>query len=276
MREHSLGKSVIRVAVLLAALGSAPAYLVASSDLTSPRPVLNIPRVTRAPVIEDFLEMKPNGEMERQLAKVEDFIQWQPANGKPSSQRTEVYFGYDSQNLYSIFLCFDLEPQKIRARMTQRENIFGDDLVSLTLDTFHDQRRAYEFWANPFGIQMDEQYIEGQPLDTSFDMLWYSRGQLTEQGYVVLMAIPFESLRFPSTPEQIWGITFWRGIPRVNEFFYMAPYFNSHRRHTESGRHPTWPLEPLSRTERSVDPLRFPTVLSRPGYPRPCPASVCE
>ena len=169
-------------------------------------------------MIEDFLEMKPNGEMERQLAKVEDFIQWQPANGKPSSQRTEVYFGYDSQNLYSIFLCFDLEPQKIRARMTQRENNFGDDLVSLTLDTFHDQRRAYEFWANPFGIQMDEQYIEGQPLDTSFDMLWYSRGQLTEQGYVVLMAIPFESLRFPSIPEQIWGITFWRGIPRVNEF----------------------------------------------------------
>ncbi len=108
MRELSLGKSVIRVAVLLAALGSAPAYLVASSDLTGPPPVLIIPRVTRAPVIEDFLEMKPNGEMKRQLAKVEDFIQWQPADGKPSSQRTEVYLGYDDRNLYVIFLCFDL------------------------------------------------------------------------------------------------------------------------------------------------------------------------
>ena len=218
MRELSLGRSVVRAAVLLAALGSAPAYLVSSSDLTGPRPVLIIPRVTRAPVIEDFLEMKPNGEMKRQLAKVEDFIQQQPADGKPSSQRTEVYFGYDSRNLYAIFLCFDSEPQKIRARMTQRENIFGDDLVTVTLDTFHDQRRAYDFWANPFGVQMDDQWIEGQLFDTSFDMLWQSRGRLTEQGYVVLMAIPFESLRFPSTPEQTWGITFWRAIPRVNEF----------------------------------------------------------
>ena len=218
MRELSLGRSVVRAAVLLAALGSAPAYLMSSSDLPGPPPVLIIPRVTRAPVIEDFLEMKPNGEMGRQLTKVEDFIQKSPADGKPSSQRTEVYLGYDDRNLYVIFLCFDLEPQKIRARMTQRENIFGDDLVLVTLDTFHDQRRSYEFWANPFAVQMDDQWIEGQPFDTSFDMLWHSRGQLTEQGYVVLMAIPFESLRFPSTPEQTWGVILWRVIPRVNEF----------------------------------------------------------
>ena len=218
MRELFPGNSLLRAAVLVAALGMALADPLSASELTGSRPVLNIPRVRRPPVMEDFLEMKPNVEMRGQLAKVENFIQQQPADGKPSSQRTEVYLGYDSQNLYAIFVCFDSEPQKIRARMTQRENIFGDDLVLIALDTFHDHRRAYEFWANPLAIQMDDQWIEGQPFDTSFDMLWHSRGRLTEQGYIVWMSIPFESLRFPPTPEQTWGIICWRMIPRANEF----------------------------------------------------------
>jgi hypothetical protein len=33
--------------------------------------------------------------------------------------------------------------------------------------------------------------------DPSFDTVWRSEGRLTNRGYLVLIAIPFKSLRFP-------------------------------------------------------------------------------
>jgi hypothetical protein len=53
--------------------------------------------------------------------------------------------------------------------------------------------------------------------DTSFDTVWDSKGKVTDRGFVVLMSIPFRSLRFPSTKEQQWGIILYRGIVRKNE-----------------------------------------------------------
>ncbi len=180
-------------------------------------PKVTIPRVDRAPALEDFLEMKPNVEMEGKLAKVEGFIQQEPSDGAPSSQRTEAYFGYDDKNFYAVFVCFDTEPDKLRARMSPRENVFGDDLVEVMLDTVNDERRAYAFLTNPFGIQWDALWTEGRGFDSSFDTVWDSRGKLTDQGFVVWMAIPFKSLRFSDSEKQTWGIIFNRTIPRTNE-----------------------------------------------------------
>src|SRR5438309_5555863 len=78
------------------------------------------------------------------------------------------------------------------------------------LDTFRDRRRAYAFQINPLGVQWDAIWTEAPHeevsgnFDTSFDTLWYSQGKVTPQGYVAWMAIPFKSLRFPSTAEQSW------------------------------------------------------------------------
>ena len=155
--------------------------------------------------------------MEGRLVRVEGFLQRRPRDGVPSTQRTEVYSGYDDERLYVVFVCFDSEAGKVRARMTRREKFEGDDWVLVSLDTFRDKRRSYELSANPLGIQQDGRYVEGVGYDTAFDTLWESQGQRTEKGYVVWMSIPFQSLRFPSTEKQVWGIGFWRYIPRTNE-----------------------------------------------------------
>ncbi|MGH9813452.1 MAG: DUF5916 domain-containing protein, partial [Candidatus Acidiferrales bacterium] len=189
-------------------------------------PTVTIPRVERAPELADFLEMKPNAEMAGKLAKVQGFIQQTPSDGQPSTQYTEVYLGYDDANLYLVFVCFDSEPGKIRARMSPRENIFSDDIVEVMLDTFKDERRAYAFITNPFGIQWDAIWTEGQGFDSSFDTLWYSEGRLTNQGYLVRMKIPFKSLRFSPAAQQTWGLIFNREIPRVNENTFW-PYISS-------------------------------------------------
>lgn len=187
----------------------------AAADL--PTAALKIPRIARPPTLEDFLDMKPGPGVENHMARVDAFLQRDPSDGKPVSQRTEAYFAYDDKNLYAVFVCFDSDPKKIRARMGRRESIFGDDLVAVFFDTFHDRQRAYEFIVNPLGIQMDGIISEGQGDDFSFDTLWHSAGRLTGQGYVVWIAIPFKSLRFPHQAAQTWGIGAMRLIPRNNE-----------------------------------------------------------
>lgn len=228
-----------RVALVFAALCAIATPLVAQQAQSAPgspasivTPELTIPRVQRAPTIEDFLEMEPRNGMAEQMAKVENFRQQRPVEGSPASQRTEAYLGYDEKNLYIVFVCFDREPKNILARMVPRENFVDtnftgiDELVSITLDTFNDRRRGYVFQLNPYGIQWDGTITEGAGFDASFDALWYSKGQLTPQGFVVWTAIPFKSLRFSSEPKQVWRILLNRDIPRNNEASFW-PSFTS-------------------------------------------------
>src|SRR5215831_3841984 len=152
------------VAVLTLVIGLAP-YLCAA-------PVIQIPRIESPPSLEDFADMQPSSPLARRMAKATGFVVREPADGTQPSQDTDVYLAYDQHNLYAVFLCWDKEPEKIRARMTRREDIFSDDSVEVMIDTFHDARRGYAFAANPFGIQWDALWTEGsaangQPVDYS-------------------------------------------------------------------------------------------------------------
>ena len=185
---------------------------------------IHIPRVASPPHLEEFLTMEPAPAWKGKLAMVEGLRQRVPTDGAPISQRTQVYLGYDDKNLYAIFVCFDNEPKKIRARLSRREDVFDDDTVEIMLDTFHDHRRAYAFVANPLGVQSDSLWTEGQEFDPSFDTVWNSAGKVTDQGFVVWFAIPFRSLRFASSDPQTWGILLNREIPRSSEDAFWPPY----------------------------------------------------
>jgi hypothetical protein len=167
--------------------------------------------------------MEPRGEIAEQMAKVTGFSQRNPHDGQPVSEPTDAYLGYDQKYLYVVFVCFD-DPGKVRARLSRREDVYDDDQVEVILDTFHDRRRAYAFQTTPLGVQWDAIWTEASReeeasahFDTSFDTVWDSRGKVTENGYVVWMAIPFKSLRFPAKHQQDWGIILYRGITRKTE-----------------------------------------------------------
>lgn len=179
---------------------------------------MRIPKVSQAPTLENFLQGSPR---EAEMT-VSDFRQLRPGDGQPSSQPTRAFVSYDKDNLYVVFVCTD-EPGKIRAHISPRENIDADDTVSVTLDTFHDRRRAYTFVVNPLGVQLDGIITEGQSTDYSFDTVWSSEGRLTPDGYAVRISIPFKSLRFSGAQLQEWGIALGRSIVRNNEDSYW-PY----------------------------------------------------
>ena len=187
---------------------------------------VSIPRLSQPPSLADFENMHPRSAIAGLMAKVSGFIQQQPSDGKPATQLTEGYLGYDNKNLYLFFMCFDSEPDKVRSHLNRRENLFDDDWVEVTLDTFHDKRHGFLFTSNPAGVQADALYTEPQGPDFSFDTVWSSQAHRTAQGYEVAMQIPFRSLRFHAASEQTWGITILRNIPRLSEWDFW-PYVSS-------------------------------------------------
>lgn len=188
--------------------------LAAKADDAAPPLFISIPHVDRPLTLEELL----GGDASRRAAVVKDFVQHDPHEGEPASQETTAYLAFDAKQLYVGFVCLDRDPQNIRAHVTRRDAIWGDDHVGVMIDTYYDHRRGYSFAVNALGIQSDSLVSELQGEDESFDTLWHSEGRLTEHGYVALLSIPFKSLRFSPDRQQTWGIILSRSIPRDDEF----------------------------------------------------------
>ena len=213
------------------------AFVVAAprSQAQQPARIVQISRVSSPPHLDQFLDHRhtEGGPRHRSIETgegglgvvVTDLRQREPGDGTPVSQPTTVYLSYDDQNLYAVFVCRD-DPAKVRASIARREEISRDDAVVLYLDAFRDREHAYFFMANPRGVQLDGIFTEGQDEDLNYDVVWRSEGRLTADGYVVRLAIPFRSLRFPRASTQTWGVAVGRIIRRNNEESYWPHLTN--------------------------------------------------
>jgi hypothetical protein len=213
-------------AVALIILCALPA-LAAPNTQSSGFARVRIPRIESAPSMEDFAGMKAATARAESMLHIENFTARLPVDNLPSSEPTQVYLGYDSTQLYAIFLCFDSQPDKERARRPVRDSIFEDDSITIQLDTFHDQQRAYSFGVNAGGIQGDAVWTEGQGWDPNFDTVYQTQVKRTPQGYIAFLTIPFRSMRFPTAPEQEWGILLNRYIARTREDTFWPRYTQS-------------------------------------------------
>jgi hypothetical protein len=140
---------------------------------------------------------------------------WPRENAVPEVETT-VYIVENGDQLMIAFDARDPDPESIRAYLRDRDSAFNDDFVGVVLDTFNDERRAFEFFVNPLGVQMDLiQDDVNRNESESWDAIWDSSGIITTTGFTTEMAIPFSQLRFPSTEgDQTWGIDMLRFRPR--------------------------------------------------------------
>lgn len=176
---------------------------------------VKVPRFDRPPDIDGKLDEA----VWQQAVKLKDFYQTSPGDNIAPSQPTEVFLGYDANNLYVAFHCYD-DPAKVRANVAKRDDIFNDDYVGMLLDTFNDHRKAYELDFNPLGVQQDG--IWQDPIfneDFNPDFVMQSKGTLTGDGYTVEVAVPFKSLRYEAGKNRLWGVHFYRRIKRINNEF---------------------------------------------------------
>jgi len=147
-----------------------------------------------------------------------DFLQQQPTEGAPASERTEVRALFDDRNIYFGIRALDSDASHINARELVRDaNFSNDDTVSIVLDTYHDRRNAFRFVVNPLGTQQDALITdEGRDINITWDGSWVSSGRIDDQGYTVEIQIPLTTLRFKEGIES-WGLNISRVIRRKNE-----------------------------------------------------------
>ena len=159
------------------------------------------------------------------------FSQYEPTEGIPAVEPTEVRVFYGPDAIFFGVHAYDSRPEEIPAIVGQRDRgIFGDDWVRLMLDTFDDERQAYLFYVNPRGIQADGLWIEGKlneggrpPVDFNPDFLWDSRGRVVGDGWVAEIRIPYASLQFVPGDGRTWRINIAREVRRLGYKQSWAP-----------------------------------------------------
>ena len=174
---------------------------------------------TETPVVLDGIPDEPAWQ-EAPLSL--GFVQKDPHEGEPSTERTEFRVVYTATTLYIGIICYDSGADEIRATERRRDNnLENDDTVSIVLDTFHDHRNAFLFRTNPLGAQYDALITdEGNDLNENWDETWDVAAQMNPVGWTAEFAIPFKSLRLSENEEQTWGIDLERVIRRKNEQTY--------------------------------------------------------
>ncbi len=182
-------------------------------DSSGRRPSLRATRVNQAPVIDGKLD-----EPEWQGAPVGgSLIQYEPAQHVPMSQRTEFRILYDEKFIYLGVWCYDSEPDKIVARLMERDGpLWLDDNIIFVFDTFRDLRNGYVFFVNPNGARRDGLVIDNVKENHDWRGAWVAQARIDEEGWKVEVAIPLMTLAFD--PDiSTWGFNLQRTIQRTSE-----------------------------------------------------------
>ncbi|HEX9669876.1 MAG TPA: DUF5916 domain-containing protein [Thermoanaerobaculia bacterium] len=211
-RRGAAATTTLALALLAGAGPAAAAPRQGEPAAPAARPTYQIHRTDAAIAVDGRLDEAPwQGQPTFELA----YETWPSENVKPQVE-TRFWMTYDAEKLYVAVEALDPQPGAIRARLSDRDSAFQDDFVGVVLDTFNDENRAFEFFINPLGVQMDLLQNEvTSNEDDSWDAIWISSGRVTEKGYVVELAVPFSSLRFPRADGvQTWGIDALRIHPR--------------------------------------------------------------
>ena len=156
---------------------------------------------------------------------VTDFVQKEPDEGLPPTERTEVRFLYDGSAVYIGARMFSANPAAIQAPLGRRDDAGAQaEHIFVSLDTFHDRRTAYTFGVTASGVRLDRYHSRDEEgrADDGFDPVWEARTSVDEQGWTAELWIPFSQLRFNDRQEQVWGLNIRRFIPTLEEEDYWV------------------------------------------------------
>ena len=235
--------------VVLSALGLFAATLSASAQ-TKPGSanVATALRATEVPTLDGDVLGDPAW---KNAPPITSFVQEQPVEGQPASEKTEVRVIFTADTLYVGVVLYDSDPGGIIVSDARRDAPMDDtDSFQMIVDTYRDRQNGFVFGTNPAGVEYDGQVTNegqgggglgfgqmqsagsGSGFNINWDGAWTVRSKISAQGWSTEFAIPFRTLRYPAATEQAWGINFQRNIRRKNERAFWAPIprqFNLYR-----------------------------------------------
>jgi hypothetical protein len=185
------------------------------------RATLRAVRLAEALVVDGRLEER----VYQEVPAVTGFLQQEPKEGEPETERTEVWIFFDGASVYFSARLWDSQPERMVANEMRRDNrgIFNNENFAVILDTFYDRRNGFFFQTNPLGALWDGQVTDERDTNSDWNTIWHVKSGRFPQGWTVEMAIPFKSLRYRGGQTQIWGINFRRIVKWKNEWDYLTP-----------------------------------------------------
>ncbi|MGQ0537867.1 MAG: DUF5916 domain-containing protein [Gemmatimonadaceae bacterium] len=143
------------------------------------------------------------------------FVQFEPVDSVLPRTQSVGWVTYDARHLYVAFRAYEPDRRKIRATMHARERGGeAEDKVSISIDTYNDNRRTYVLRVSALGLQEDGIKTEGMGrTDNTPDFVWHSAARIDDEGWTMEAAIPFASLRWPRSDTLNIGFDLvrWRG-----------------------------------------------------------------
>lgn len=152
------------------------------------------------------------------------FIQREPDEGAPSSEKTEVLLAYDNNALYVGIKLYDRHPDSIVGRLARRDEGSESDEVNIGIDAAHDRRNCVYFGVNAAGAIGDGTLSNDVDSDGSWDGVWSVGVSVESWGWCAEFRIPYSQLRFPERTAYTWGFEVFRKIQRRNEESYLTFY----------------------------------------------------
>ena len=204
---------------------------------------VDVPRIETTVTIDGNLD-EP---VWKQAARLTGFSQYQPVDGRPADEPTEVLVWYAPDAIYFGIRAREIHGNVVRATHANRDNIDSEDQVQILLDTDNSRQIAFLFGVNPYGVQQDgtrsAQFAGGaggpsatgggfrniNPLEGTVDLnpdyFFESKGHLVEGGggYEVEIRIPFKSLRYQDAKVQSWGLHILRRVQHTGFQDTWAP-----------------------------------------------------
>ena len=208
------------VAALALALSVLPHPRATPRPSPAPRAVDAV-HASHAPVIDGALD----DPVWATAPAVSGFVQAEPHEGAPATERTEVRVAYDGDNIYIAAYLHDRDPSGVIVNDIRKDfDETAQDDFEVLLDTFDDRRNGYIFITNAEGAKADRQVAnEGREVNTSWDAVWRVATRRVADGWTAEIAIPFTAIRFAGIGPQRWGINFSRRIRRKNEIDFWSP-----------------------------------------------------
>ena len=154
---------------------------------------------------------------------IDGFIQQEPTEGAPATEKTLVWVFYDDRNIYVSARCYDSHPERDVLTEMRRDNtnVTQNENLTVVFDTFLDRRNGLFFQTTPLGTYRDQAVVD-DVLNVNWNTVWTVRTGTFDGGWTAEFAIPFKSLRYPAPGPQVWGVNFRRVVKWKNEFSYLT------------------------------------------------------
>ncbi len=222
-----------RLSVLLLSVGSVPTAW--AQESTSNAPIAPAAVVTREAdgrisirAVRTDSPIRIDGRLDESIygatEAIEGFVQQEPDEGEPATERTEAWVLFDDDHVYVAARCWETQPARRVANEMRRDTsqLRQNDTFAVLFDTFHDRRNGYLFYANPIGGLADSQITDEGPPNVDWNTVWNVKTGRFDGGWTIEMAIPFKSLRYQAGRDQTWGINLRRVVRWKNEWSYLA------------------------------------------------------